>query len=140
MSVEANKTTIREWVEAGWNNGNFDLVDQKYAPNYTLHDPTAPNLAGREAFKQYVMSFRRAFPDFHMTLDDLVGEGDQVTWRWTVTGTHLAPLATLPATGKSTRVTGIVISRFVNGMWTEDYNQFDFYGMLQQLGIVPALA
>src|SRR6188472_3111127 len=88
MSVESNKAFIREWIEQGWNNGNFALVEQ-YAQNYTLHDPTAPNVVGREAFKQFVIGFRSAFPDFHMTIDTLVGEDDRVTWRWTVMGTHL---------------------------------------------------
>jgi predicted ester cyclase len=75
-----------------------------------------------------------------MTIDTLVGEGDVVTWHWTVSGTHRGMLGPIPPSWKSVRISGVVISRFVDGNWTEDYNYFDFYNMLQQVGAVPALA
>src|SRR6185369_13553518 len=106
---------------------------------YTLHDVTAPNQVGREPFKQFIGGFLTAFPDVHVTIEDLFGEGDKVTWRWTMTGTHLGPLATIPATGKTMKIGGTIITRFAGGLWAEDYVYYDFFGLLQQLGVVPAM-
>ena len=140
MSVEANKAFVREWVATAWNNGDLRLVDEKFTQNYTLHDVTAPNQVGREPFKLFIGGFLSAFPDVHVTIEDLFGEGDKITWRWTMTGTQTGALGTIPATGKSMKIGGTIITRFVDGLWAEDYVYYDFFGLLQQLGVVPALA
>jgi hypothetical protein len=46
----------------------------------------------------------------------------------------------LPPGGKSAVVRGIVLSRFSDGIWAEDWVSWDTLGMLQQLGAVPAAA
>ena len=140
MSVEANKAFVREWVDKAWNHGDLSLVDQKFTTNYTLHDVTAPNLVGREPFKMFIGGFLSAFPDVHVTIEDMFGEGDRVTWRWTMTGTHEGLLAAISPTGKPINIGGIIITRFENGLWAEDFVEYNFFGLLQQLGVVPALA
>src|SRR5207237_4031765 len=139
MSTETNRAVVYRWVEGGWNKGNLDLVDEMYAPNYTLHDPSAPGFpGGTEAFKGFVTTFRTALPDIHFTIDDTIAQGNMVVWRFTARATHLGPLMGIPPTGKSATVTGIVISRFdENGKWAEDYINWDTLGMLQQIGVVP---
>ena len=46
----------------------------------------------------------------------------------------------MPATGKQATVTGITIDRIVDGRIAESWTNWDTLGMLQQLGVVPALA
>jgi predicted ester cyclase len=70
----------------------------------------------------------------------MMAEGDKVVWRWCITGTHAGELMGIPPTGKSIKISGIVISRFANGKWAEDYVNWDTLGMLQQIGVVPAMA
>jgi predicted SnoaL-like aldol condensation-catalyzing enzyme len=83
MSGENLKAMVKNWVAEGWNKGNLTLVDQMYAPNFTIHDPTAPNLTGADAFKQFVTAFRVALPDIQFTVEDMAAEGDKVVWRFT---------------------------------------------------------
>ena len=138
MSVEENIKTVRTWVEGGWNNGNLGLVDEMYLPDYVIHDPSAPDFpGGSEAFKGFVSMFRTAMPDFHMVVEDAIGQGDKVAWRFTVTGTQQGELFGIPPTGKPASVSGQVYSRFENGKWAEDYVNWDTLGMLQQLGVIP---
>jgi steroid delta-isomerase-like uncharacterized protein len=137
---EQNKATVQQWVEAGWNQGKVEIFDQLYAPGYTLHDPTAPNLQGGAAFKAFVGQFRSAMPDLHFRVDEMVAEQDKVVWRFTATGTHRGTLMGIPASGKPIHISGMVCSRFEEGKWVEDYTNWDTLGMLQQIGAIPALA
>jgi steroid delta-isomerase-like uncharacterized protein len=138
MSAEQHKTIIRRWVEGAWNAGNLALADELYAPDYTYHDPQAPNLPpGPAGIKQLLGGYRAALPDIHMTIEDMIAEGDTVVWRWTARGTHQGDLMGIAPTGKTATVTGIVISRFANGKWAKDHINWDTLGMLQQLGVVP---
>ena len=90
-----------------------------------------------EALKQYVSTYRNAFPDLHFTIDDLVAEGDKVVWRFTSKGTHQGNFMGLPPTGKTSIVTGMVLFRLENSRIVEAYVNFDTLGLLQQLGIIP---
>jgi steroid delta-isomerase-like uncharacterized protein len=137
MSAEQNKAIVRRWVEGGWNGGDLDLVDELYAQDYTLNDPAMP-VHGREGFKQYVTMYRSVFPDLRFTLEDLVAEGDKVAWRLTARGTHKGALMGIPPTDKQVAISAIVVSRFDNGKWAEDWLNIDMLGMLQQIGAIPA--
>jgi predicted ester cyclase len=81
-----------------------------------------------------------AFPDLHFTIEDLIAEGDKIVYRYSATGTHKGNLNGIEATGKPVTITGMVISRIVNGKVQEDWEQTDMLGLMQQLGVVPKLA
>lgn len=135
MSTEDNKALVRRGFEEIWNRGNLAVIDEFIAPNYVDHEPTT-TLQGPEAHKQFVLMYRSAIPDLHITIEDQIAEGDKVVTRWTARGTHQGPLMGIPPTGKQAVVTGI--DRFANGKAVEAWNNFDALGMLQQLGVVPA--
>ena len=59
--------------------------------------------------------------------------------RWTGTGTHQGDLLGMAPTGKGAKVMGIWIHRLAGGKIVESWNVWDTLGMLQQLGVIPAL-
>jgi steroid delta-isomerase-like uncharacterized protein len=141
MSTEDNKALVRRAIEEGWNQGNVALIDELDAPNFIHHDPDFPNFQTREDYKQWVTEIRNAFPDLHLTIEDVIAEGGQVVARWTFRGTNTGDMVTpmhIPATGKQVTVTGITISRFAEGKVVEDWHQGDIMSFMQQLGLVPA--
>ena len=81
-----------------------------------------------------------AFPDLRFTIEDLIAEGDKVVYRYSATGTHKGDLSGIAATEKMVTITGMVISRILNGKVQEDWEQTDMLGLMQQLGVVPKLA
>lgn len=139
MSTETNKAISRRFFEEVWNNGNLAVVDEIFAEDYFNSGPsTLPGApAGPEAAKQVVMLYRNAFPDVHFTVDEQLAEGEKVLTRWTASGTHQGELQGLSATGKSSTVNGIAIDRFVNGKIAESWGLFDYFAMMQQLGVIP---
>jgi len=63
-------------------------------------------------------------------------EGSRCTTRFTGRGTHLGPWLGLPASGKEITLSGIAITRVVDGVVVSDWGEFDIMGLLQQLGII----
>jgi steroid delta-isomerase-like uncharacterized protein len=136
MSTD-NKAIARRFLE-GFNTGNPAIAAEIVAPNFTNQDPSTPPLpAGPEGYNQLLATYRGIYPDIHMTIDDLIAEGDKVVCRWTARGTNTGPLMGMPPTGKQATVTGISVLTITNGQVVEQRTNWDALGMLQQLGVVP---
>jgi steroid delta-isomerase-like uncharacterized protein len=88
---------------------------------------------------QFYQGFWAAFPDAILTFDDLVGEGDKVTVRFHVTGTHKGDFMGIPATAKKISLGGITILQFKGGKCIERWSVADMLGLLQQLGVAPKM-
>ena len=139
MLTETNKALSRRFLDEVFNKGKLNVLDEIIAKDYVNSGPgTLPELpTGPEGAKQLVTVYRNAFPDVHFTIDEQIAEGDKVVTRWTGNGTHQGELQGLPATGKSSTVTGIAIDRIVNGKIAASWGIFDQFGMMQQLGVIP---
>ncbi len=139
MSAEELKAMARRYIEEVWNKGNLALIDEMFAPDYLNHSPNTGQMAGPEGLKQLIAGFRRAAPDLHLTIDDMLAEGDRVVTRWTARGTHQGELMGIPPTGRQITVSAIVIDRIVEGRIVEHWAGRDDLGMYQQLGLIPSL-
>jgi steroid delta-isomerase-like uncharacterized protein len=139
MLLETNKTISRRFFEEAFGKGNLNVLDEIIASDHVNSGPGAlPELpTGPEGAKQLVTVYRNAFPDVRFTVDEQIAEGDNVVTRWTADGTHKGELQGIPATGKSSTVTGIAVDRIVNGKIAETWGIFDQFGMMHQLGVIP---
>jgi steroid delta-isomerase-like uncharacterized protein len=138
VQPEENKTVIRRFLEEIFEGGNLELVDELFAPDYVLHDPSVPGeVEGPEAMKQYINMYRTAFPDTRFTVEDQLAEGDEVVTRWTGEGTHEGELMGIPPTGQRVTVTGIEFDRVSGSKMQETWVNYDALSMMQQLGVVP---
>jgi steroid delta-isomerase-like uncharacterized protein len=141
MSSEANKAVVRRFYEEAFSQGNLDVLDQIGASDYVNHDPSGPPggwPGGTEGMRMVVGTYRTAFPDVQMTIDDQVAEGDKVVTRWTARGTNSGSLMGMPPTGRPIHITGISIERIAGGKIAETWVNFDGMGMMMQLGVIPA--
>ena len=138
MSLERNKALIRLIVEEALNRGNLAIADEYFAPDYVVHIPARPDLPrGPGVFKEVIGMWRSAFSDWHMTIEDLVAEGDLVANRFTTTGTHTGPLMGMPPTRRGMVVRGQELHRVVDGKVVESWICDDVPGILVQLGLLP---
>jgi steroid delta-isomerase-like uncharacterized protein len=117
------------------NTGNVALLDKLVAPDYIEH---SEGFQGVERFRQQIIAFRAAFPDLHVTIEDLITDGDRFASRTTVTGTHTGDLMGMPATGKHISVQAVDIGRIQNGQAKERWGGLDMHTLLTQLGVIPA--
>jgi steroid delta-isomerase-like uncharacterized protein len=140
MSSEQNKKIVRRAFEEPWK-GNLDIVDELMSNDYIGHDPANPEpLRGPAGVKEFISTYRTAFPDARITVEDQLAEGDLVATRWSGRGRHEAELMGVQPTGKQVTVSGLTISRLKGGKIVEEFSNWDTFGMLQQLGAIPQLA
>jgi steroid delta-isomerase-like uncharacterized protein len=139
---EQNKALSKRIIEEVLNQGKLQLIEELVAANAVVNDPSVPGgkITGRAGVRQYFEMYLAAFPDLHFTINDQIAEGDKVVTRYTATGTHKGALMGIAPTGKRATVTGITFEHFKDGKSAEVWVSGDTLGLLQQLGVVPAMA
>jgi steroid delta-isomerase-like uncharacterized protein len=135
--LEKNKAVIRNALDSIWNHGNLDEADLFFADDYVYHGVS--EIHGAEGIKQHVAALRASVPDFHVSLEDMIAEGDKVVCRWTGGGTQLGEFMGIPPSGKQIKLTGIIISRISDGKIIEEWETSDQLGLLQLLGVIPMM-
>jgi steroid delta-isomerase-like uncharacterized protein len=134
------KAIARREVEM-FSTGDYSIADEIYSEDYVAHDPTKPEpIRGIEGAKEEAAGYRAAFSDLTLTIENQVAEGEYVVTRWTARGTHDGELEGIAPTGTSATVTGISITRVVDGKIVEDHTEWDALGLMTQLGAIPAPA
>jgi len=132
MSLEENKAIVRCLIEAV-NMRHLSSIEDLVAPDYVDH---TRQLRGLEVLKQFATMIYKSFSDFHMTIEDIIAEGDKVWVRTTITGTHTGEYRGLAPTGKKFTEASVDIYRLVNGKVVEGWNVQDELDFLKQLGII----
>jgi steroid delta-isomerase-like uncharacterized protein len=138
VSTEENKALIRLYVEA-IHEGNVDEGEELLAPDFAFHVSGAPGPMGSEAFRQLFAGLLTAFPDLAITNEELIADGDKVAGRWITRATHQGELWGIPPTGKQVKITSMDINHITNGKIAERWHEYDALGMMQQLGVIPAM-
>lgn len=134
---DRNKEAFRGIIEEGFNKGNYAALDPLFAVDYQEHQfGLKPTLEG---FKDDIRYLRTAFPDFHLTIDDLVAENDKVWARMTARGTNHGPFLGAP-TGKPFSATVMDVCRFKDGKLVEHWGVPDRFATIVQLGLLPQAA
>lgn len=139
MSTEENKALIRRFYEEVFNKRNVAAIGDFFAPDHIDHTLPAGFPTGPEGTRQAISITLAGFPDLRVTIEDMIAEGDKVVIRFTTHGTQQGTFGGIPPTGKQVAVSTIEITRVADGKIAEDWGLDDRLGMLQQLGLVPAM-
>ncbi|HEX8857376.1 MAG TPA: ester cyclase [Thermoleophilaceae bacterium] len=135
-----NKATFRRFNDAV-NSGDMELIskmiDELVAPDVRIRTPLPLKETGAQALKQVWATLLRAYPDLHVTVEDLLGEGDKLVCRNVVTGTHRGEYMGIPPTGRSVTYNEMFIFRFEDGRVAETWGVVDVLSQLRQLGAIP---
>jgi predicted ester cyclase len=137
MSTEQNKANVRRIFEEGINKQDLGVLREVISPTYVNHNMPAP-APGAEGLIQVVGMFQQAFPDFNVTVEGVIGEGDLVASRGYFTGTHRGDFMGIPATGKPINVGYHDLWRVAGGKCEENWVILDMMTLMQQLGVIPA--
>jgi SnoaL-like polyketide cyclase len=135
MAEAHNAALVRRAVEEIWNRGKLEVADVLFAADYINHAGLIPDfLRGPEAIKISVALYRTAFPNCHITMDELTAKRDAVLLRWTARSS--APLAGSASSATQGTLRGIIVSRCAGGQIVESWTYCDQAGVLEQLGLI----
>jgi predicted ester cyclase len=105
-----------------WTKGNAEAAGEFYAAGDDL-----------EALKQVARDLFRAFPDYHVTINDMVVEGNKVAVYWTGRGTHQGEWQGIAPTGRQISVDGVDIEYLSDGKIVNEEGIIDMMSMMRQL-------
>lgn len=138
-TVALNKDLLHRYHVDVWDEGHLENAWQYMAPTFTSHATVTTMPAGQQVGADFLAQFRIGFPDLRSHEDALIGDGDLVTLRWTITGTHTGTFFGVAPTGRSIQVSGMDILRVADGKLVEHWggvgDQMDDF--FAQLGALP---
>src|SRR5690242_2622511 len=111
---EQNKTIVRRIIDEHWNKKNAAEAVNLFTSDCSVQTPDG-SLKGVEGARNLLNAYATAFPDFRITIDELIAEGDKVAFRYAFGGTHKGKLGETAPSGKTVSTTGIGIYRIVGG-------------------------
>jgi steroid delta-isomerase-like uncharacterized protein len=132
---------VHAWFQEIWNDGDDAAIDRLMAPQAVFHGLPSPDgrpIVGPAEFKPFFQTFRRAFPNIHVSIARVVTEGDMVAAHCHVTGAHLGPGFGVEPTSAAIDFWGMCMAQVRDGQIQEGWNSFDFLSLYQQIGLVPS--
>jgi predicted ester cyclase len=124
MTARANKSIIRRYIRE-LNRRNDSVIDELVSEDF------------RDVVREGYSLNISAFPDYTVTIEDLIAEGDKVVLVWSHRGTHLGDYEGVPPTGKIILGRHISIYRLFNGQIIDADGVWDAASIWQQLGLIP---
>ncbi len=137
---ENNKAAVGRFHDAT-NSGDLELIssriDDLVERDALIRTPLPIAASGAQVLKEVFFGLLRVFPDLHITIEDLIAEGDKVVSRNTVTGTQLGNFMGHAPTGKPVSYNEIFIFRFAGGQVAETWGAVDALALMRQIGVLP---
>ncbi|MGO9884557.1 MAG: ester cyclase [Solirubrobacteraceae bacterium] len=120
--------------------GRLDAALSLCADGLEIVDPGMGQVQGRERFREYLETFKRAMPDACAIVEHTVVSGESVAVEGRFVGTHTGPLATddgdVEPSGAAVDLRFADVSRVSDGMIVAYHTYYDQFGLLTQLGLI----
>lgn len=124
---EATKALVRRYYDEVLNGRNLDAVGDFFADERMV-----------EGVRKGCFAYFQSFPDLHVALDELIGEGDSVFVRSTMTGTHDGEYKGIPPTGRHVSAESAEVFRLGDGKFVGYWCLTNVAGLMRQLTEEPA--
>jgi predicted ester cyclase len=136
MSVEENKVLTTRIIEEFINKNNPAVANEIFADDFVNHSPQFGVTPDREGLKQMIALLHKGFPDFRLTIEDIIAENDKVVVRVRSTGTFSGEFLGVQPTNKNINSFQISILRFEERKVKERWNVNDQLDVMRQLGLM----
>ena len=112
LTLDQMKQFVRDHFEDFVNKRKADVIHKNMTADFYDHDGPGGKPTGVEGDQQMMLAMYKSMPDLHLTIEDLIAEGDEVVcrniWRWTDI-----------QSGKKMHFHGFVLWRFEGGRIAE---------------------
>jgi predicted ester cyclase len=126
---DENKAIVTRYYAEVLNGRNLDSVGEFFADERIV-----------EGVKRGCFSYFQSFPDLHISIDELIAEGDRVFSRTTMTGSHDGEYKGIPATGRNVSAEAAEVFRLADGKFVGYWCLTNVAGLMRQLTEEPVAA
>lgn len=132
-TVNDNKALIRRLFDEEIHNKDLHALRRMAGIGYVSHNDSVAPSSDLEQSEKFLASVFASFPDLHVKIEDILGEGDKVMVRNTWHGTFRGAWMGIAPTGKETTWTGIVLWRITDGKIKERWANTNFPEVMQKI-------
>ena len=129
---------IRRLIEDVYGEGKVELIDALIHEDYVEHPMPEGFSPDREGLKSFVQALHAALSDVQATVEHVLVDGDQLAFRWRITGTHTGEFLGIPASGNHVETTGNDVGAMREGKVAERWCEQDMLSLLTQIGAIDA--
>jgi len=122
--------------ERAWRDRDAAALASSHTDHGVVASPMFPTVHGRAEIREAYRSLFRIFPDWTLTGEDPVIDGDRVAQPFTATATHAGDFMGLEGTGRRFNIQGVLLFRLEDGLIADERRVYDFTGLLVQIGIM----
>ena len=137
-SVKANERVVEAFLQDVINEHHGDHAASYLNPGMQWYGGTVGTVTGSANVAGLFASVVAAFPDAHITIDDIFGQGDQVVVRVVVSGTQQGAILGIPASGRHVQWDGVDVYRLSHGKISNIWAGDDWTAILNDTGTYKA--
>jgi steroid delta-isomerase-like uncharacterized protein len=137
-SVKANERVVEAFLQDVINEHNGDHAANYLNPDMQWSGGTVGTVTGSANVAGLFASVVAAFPDAHITINDIFGQGDQVVVRVVVSGTQEGAILGIPASGRFVQWDGVDVYRLSDGKISNIWAGDDWTAILNDTGTFKA--
>jgi steroid delta-isomerase-like uncharacterized protein len=137
-TTEESRAVVLGGFDELWAQRKLETADKWFAPDLTFQTTIQPEpFHGPDGFREFYRGISGGFPDYDITIEDVVAEGNKVAMRFTFRGTNTGDYFGIPSTGKPVTIRFIEIFTVRDGQIAEIYHVANVLDIMQQLGFLP---
>jgi predicted ester cyclase len=137
-SVRANERLVEAFLQDVINEHHGDDAAKYLNPTMQWSGGTVGTITGSANVAGLFAGVVAAFPDAHITIDDIFGQGDQVVVRVVVSGTQQGAILGIPASGRHVQWDGVDVYRLSHGKISNIWAGDDWTAILNDTGTYKA--
>ena len=137
-SVKANEQVVEAFLQDVVNEHHGGDAASFLTPDAQWYGGTVGLVSGSANVAGLFAGVVAAFPDAHITIDDIFGQGDQVVVRVVVSGTQQGPILGIPASGRHVQWDGVDVYRLSHGKISNIWAGDDWTAILYDTGTYKA--
>jgi len=138
LTEEEGKILLDRFMETVMN-ADTTLAEELLHPDCVLRYPLLPEpIKGIDGYKAFIKNVPNIFSEFKAVIEEVNVKGDKIWCRYSMTGINTGPLGDIPATGRKFQITGMAMTRLLDGKIIEDETFWNALSFYQQLGFTLA--
>lgn len=130
-----NQTRAESYVEIIWNNKDIDSLNNFFSSTFVRNVNNIEMASDNSELAANIQNLFIAFPDLHLTIDQIKASEEMVLIDFNLKGTNTGPYGDLGVTGKKVNINGLSRIDFNDsGKIIHETIFYNELSLLQQLG------